>query len=130
MFSIQVFVVVALVLSLACSCTAHSSRHTHERLLDSEYSFKLVLRDDDTGTYTLHWQFDLKAETIAFAVNVSTTGWVGFGLSPNGGMVNSDIVIGWVKDDQVYFSVSENLKITLALLSGRTNIKMDTGYRC
>ena len=26
-------------------------------------------------------------------------GYVGFGISPNGGMAGSDVVIGWVKDD-------------------------------
>ncbi len=26
-------------------------------------------------------------------------GYVGFGLSPNGGMTGSDVVIGWVLDD-------------------------------
>ena len=35
-------------------------------------------------SYTLHWNSDLEEQTIAFAVNVCTTGWVGFGLSPNG----------------------------------------------
>ena len=63
--------------------------------LDEEYRFSATL---DNG-YKLHWNFDLEKQTIAFAVNVSTTGWVGFGLSPNGQMPQSDVVIGWVKDD-------------------------------
>ncbi|XP_065886142.1 DBH-like monooxygenase protein 1 homolog [Dysidea avara] len=29
------------------------------------------------------------------AVQVQTTGWIGFGFSPNGGMTGSDVVIGW-----------------------------------
>jgi hypothetical protein len=33
------------------------------------------------------------------AEQVATTGWVGFGLSPNGQMPDSDVVIGWVTDD-------------------------------
>ena len=32
-------------------------------------------------------------------MRVNTTVWVGFGLSPNGGMPNLDIVMGWVEDD-------------------------------
>ncbi len=56
--------------------------------------------------YQLHWGFNVEAKTIKFAVNVSTTGWVGLGLSPTGGMSNSDIVIGWVNDQgQVFFHV-------------------------
>ena len=29
-------------------------------------------------------------------VSANTTGWVGFGVSPNGQMPRSDVVIGWV----------------------------------
>ena len=46
--------------------------------------------------YTLHWNFDRANENISFAVRVKTTGWVGFGISPNGQMPQSDVVIGWV----------------------------------
>ena len=63
--------------------------------LDEEYRFSAILDDG----YKLHWNFDLEQETIAFAVNVSTTGWVGFGLSPNGQMPGSDVVIGWVDNN-------------------------------
>ena len=63
--------------------------------LDEDYRFSATLDDG----YKLYWNFDLEKQTIAFAVNVSTTGWVGFGLSPNGQMPQSDVVIGWVKDD-------------------------------
>ncbi|XP_064398231.1 DBH-like monooxygenase protein 1 homolog [Halichondria panicea] len=50
------------------------------------------------GSYRLHWSFNVEEQSIRFAVNVSTTGWIGLGLSPTGGMPNSDIVIGWVND--------------------------------
>ena len=73
--------------------------------LDEEYRFSATL---DEG-YTLHWNFDLERQTIAFAVNVSTTGWVGFGFSPNGQMPQSDVVIGWVDNDgNTQFHVSAN----------------------
>lgn len=32
---------------------------------------------------------------IIFRIYAFTTGWVGFGLSPNGGMAGSDVVIAW-----------------------------------
>ena len=63
--------------------------------LEEEYRFSAILSDG----YALHWNFDLEQQTIAFAVNVSTTGWVGFGLSPSGQMPQSDVVIGWVDND-------------------------------
>jgi len=28
----------------------------------------------------------------------NTTGWIGMGISPSGGMIGADIVVGWVKD--------------------------------
>ena len=53
------------------------------------------------------WNFDNDAETISFAVRVKTSGWVGFGLSPNGQMPDSDVVIGWVTaDGDTIFHVS------------------------
>ena len=57
--------------------------------------------------YQLQWTFDDVRKTITFNVVVHTTGWVGFGLSPDGGMVGSDVVIGWVSSDgKTYFHVS------------------------
>ncbi len=69
----------------------------------SSYPLSQKLRDG----YTLHWSFNVEEQNIRFAVNVSTTGWVGLGLSPTGGMPNSDIVIGWVNDQgQAFLNVS------------------------
>lgn len=71
--------------------------------LRNRYRFSRML--DDGGQYWLHWSFD--DENIFFAVNVETTGWVGFGLSPNGQMPQSDVVIGWVDGNgTAYFHVS------------------------
>ena len=47
--------------------------------------------------YVIFWKFN--KEYITFEVHAQTTGWVGFGLSPNGGMAGSDMVIGWVPSD-------------------------------
>ena len=43
--------------------------------------FSLTLHE---GIYELYWNFSTVDETIHFAVKVKTTGWVGFGISPNG----------------------------------------------
>ena len=81
-----------LVCALSFACCAHD--------LSEEYSFKTTLNtEEDGGLYELYWTFDNEAEIISFAVRVQTTGWVGFGISPNGQMPNSDVVIGWVTDD-------------------------------
>ena len=76
-------------------------------LSGSKYPFSRILYDAEGQYYGLHWNFDIAAETIHFAVNVSTGGWVGFGVSPTGQMPGSDVVIGWVADSgNKYFHVS------------------------
>ena len=87
----------AILLVFFVSCT--SADHD----LETEYSFSATLHND----YKLYWSYDLAAETIRFAVRVRTEGWVGFGLSPNGQMPGSDVVIGWVTDQgDVVFHVN------------------------
>lgn len=43
-------------------------------------------------------------------MHVKTTGWVGFGISPDGKIRDSDLFIGWVKDGDAYFSVSLKIR--------------------
>jgi hypothetical protein len=79
------------ILSLTLNC---ATEWTHSSWLDHKHK------------YHLKWKTDDKTETISFLVEVQTKGWVGFGISPNGGMKNSDIVIGWVTDQGLtYFHV-------------------------
>ena len=79
----------------------------HADLSESKYPFSRVLYDQEGQYYGLHWNFDIAAKTIHFAVNVSTEGWVGFGVSPTGQMPGSDVVIGWVTENgNTYFHVS------------------------
>ena len=46
--------------------------------------------------YDLYWVVD--GSRIDFAVLVETEGWVGFGISPNGLMFSSDVIMGFVDD--------------------------------
>ena len=66
------------------------------RDLKQEYRFSSRL---DGENYVLYWKFDYQMKNITFAVSVKTTGWVGFGLSPNGQMPLSDVVTGWVDNN-------------------------------
>ncbi len=43
--------------------------------------------------YILYW--NVTDENIIIKAEVKADGWVGFGLSPDGRMFNSDIIIGW-----------------------------------
>ena len=80
---------------------------TNSLELRAKYPFNNVLFNDQGQLYEVYWNFSIAAGTIAFAVNVSTTGWVGFGVSPNGQMPGSDVVMGWIATDgSSYFHVS------------------------
>ncbi|XP_078698163.1 DBH-like monooxygenase protein 1 homolog [Branchiostoma floridae x Branchiostoma belcheri] len=70
--------------------SASGDEFTHQEYLDEE------------GKFLLFWKFD--EEKIEFEAQVQTTGWVGLGLSPNGGMPGSDIAIGWVKDGTAHLT--------------------------
>ena len=69
-------------------------------------------RCEDLHTqYRLCWNcsFDERGGDFLFATIVNTTGWVGFGLSPDGNMPGSDVVIGFLLPTdpiQIFFNVS------------------------
>lgn len=65
---------------------------THNVYLDEKEQYHLLWRYNDTH--------------ITFKARVNTLGYVGFGVSSNGGMKGADIVIGWVKNSKVYFKVT------------------------
>ena len=64
--------------------------------LASEYDHAAYL--DPEENYKLYWSVKDVDNSIHFAVEVNTTGWVGFGISAglSGSMKGADIVIGWV----------------------------------
>ena len=57
-------------------------------------SFGNVWKLDVQGNYWLFWKTN--ASHVIFETHVKTKGYVGFGLSSNGKMFPSDVVIGWV----------------------------------
>ncbi|CAG2223452.1 unnamed protein product [Mytilus edulis] len=57
---------------------------------------------DYLGNYHVFWKFN--KTHITFEVHVKTRGYVGFGISPNGKMYPSDVVVGWVKDGVPHLS--------------------------
>lgn len=91
-------VVLYLLLSLlhqVCYCNPDAN-------LTANYQFRQQLHE----RYTMYWSLDSATRTMSFAVRVQTTGWIGFGLSPNGQMPGSDVVIGWVNDNgDTFFDV-------------------------
>ena len=49
------------------------------------------------NNYELYWTYNEATADLRIAVRVRTSGWLGLGISPDGGMKDSDIAIGWVE---------------------------------
>ncbi|KAK6306094.1 hypothetical protein J4Q44_G00230190 [Coregonus suidteri] len=77
---------------------------------------------DVDNNVILKWGFREVQGTITFQLTFKTTGFVGFGFSPNGDMAGADIVIGGVGPKANYFKDS-SLKLIYAY--GKTD---DIGY--
>lgn len=60
---------------------------------------------DQDNLVCLKWGFDDVQGTITFTFVVNTTGWIGFGFSPNGDMHGADIVMGGLGSSGSYFKV-------------------------
>lgn len=54
--------------------------------------------------YLLEWKLDSIAEIVYFNVTAETNGFVGFGLSPNGGMSGADILIAGLTPEGITYS--------------------------
>ncbi|ODN05530.1 DBH-like monooxygenase protein 2 [Orchesella cincta] len=67
------------------------------------YRHKQVL--GPKATYVVEWSVNWKENQITFQVSAETKGWIGFGLSRDGRMTGSDVVIGGVSSNgKPYFN--------------------------
>jgi len=81
-----------------------SKQSGDESLLENK---KLIESLDPSGRIVLSWELGDNKSTITFELWAATVGYVGFGISPNGGMAGADIFIAGVSPDGTpYFSVS------------------------
>lgn len=71
----------------------------------SEHNMPFMEYLDQDHLVCLKWGFNDPPGSITFKLVVNTTGWVGFGFSPNGGMRGSDIVMGGLGSGRSYFAV-------------------------
>ncbi|CAG0895153.1 unnamed protein product [Darwinula stevensoni] len=79
---------------------------------------------DRDGIVNLFWTPDLENGVITFELHVKTQGWAGLGFSANGAMPGSDIVVGWVKDGQSYFSDRHAVGNELPLVDERQDYEL------
>lgn len=62
---------------------------------------------DLNGKVWLAWEYDDATGLVTFEMEVETTGFVGLGISPTGGMTGADIFIAGVDPEgTAYYSVS------------------------
>jgi len=97
----EAYLVVILLGFNVCISVAESNEHEEAPL---EVTPKSWVSLDRHGKFNLSWSVDRDLNEITFEVKVETAGYVGLGISPNGGMLGADIFIGGVADD-VYYSV-------------------------
>ena len=76
-------------------------------LVPSEsYTHHESIIDTDPGQFNIYWKV-FSTQEIQFEVHVRTLGWVGLGISTNGGMKGSDIAIGWYDASGAHLKVSK-----------------------
>eukprot|EP00479_Gromia_sphaerica_P010959 TRINITY_DN521_c0_g1_i9.p1 TRINITY_DN521_c0_g1~~TRINITY_DN521_c0_g1_i9.p1 ORF type:complete len:302 (-),score=71.58 TRINITY_DN521_c0_g1_i9:421-1326(-) len=80
----------------------------------NNYMHHLVL-DKTEGKCSLHYDYFKDEDIIDFALECDSDGWIGMGFSPNGGMKNSDMLMGWVDDDTGDVHVSDRFATEQAL---------------
>ena len=86
--------------------------------LVDDYNHFVALDPDEK--IKLYWTIDKAAQTVSFALDGATAGWVGLGISTGQGKMNqADIVIGWVKDGKAFLSVRLTISITKHTMSYR-----------
>jgi len=59
---------------------------------------------DDLGKVILSWELNAEETEITFELWAETTGYVGFGISPQGGMAGADIFIAGVYSNGTTYS--------------------------
>ncbi|KAK7151118.1 hypothetical protein R3I93_012147 [Phoxinus phoxinus] len=103
---------VLLLLSAQWSCAQEDPLLPFSEHLDPEHNVRLK------------WGFDEIQGTILFELTVNTSGWVGFGFSPKGGMTGADIVIGGVGPKGSYFTDRHAVGNSIPVVDQQQNYKL------
>jgi len=116
------FIALVLLGGILHSQAAFLTKHDDDTTI-SRISLPNVLQLDDDGKFVLGWEFNAESDSITFEIEAETTGYVGFGVSPQGSMLDADIFIAGVDPDGVpYYSVSKSyFNFNKASLTARKN---------
>ena len=89
-------------LALISSLSISNAKNLSPLIPSESYTHSIQVDEDDDKLYKLYWKLINNDNEILFELHCKTTGWVGFGLSPNGNMMG-DFAIGWVdKNGKAY----------------------------
>ncbi|XP_067274110.1 DBH-like monooxygenase protein 2 homolog [Pseudorasbora parva] len=108
----DILALVLLLLSAQWSCAQEDPLLPFSEHLDPEHNVRLK------------WGFDEIQGTILFELTVNTSGWVGFGFSPKGGMTGADIVIGGVGPKGSYFTDRHAVGNSIPVVDQQQNYKL------
>jgi hypothetical protein len=76
--------------------------------------------------YNLHWTPNVQGDSISFALEAKTTGYVALGFSPDGNMVGSEAVIGWINNGVEQFRIKNLVAKDESQFTNATLVITDT----
>ncbi|RNA36563.1 DBH-like monooxygenase 1 -like protein [Brachionus plicatilis] len=92
-----------LVLLIALNFASARNRLLTPLVPSEDYAFHLSIDSRRPDFLNMHWK--MVNDEIQIEIHCQTSGYVAFGLSPDGKMPKSDIVIGWVDSSGSYLFV-------------------------
>lgn len=92
-----------LVLLIALNFASARNRLLTPLVPSEDYAFHLSIDSSRPDFLNMYWK--MVNDEIQIEIHCQTTGYVAFGLSPDGKMPKSDIVIGWVDSSGSYLFV-------------------------
>uniref|UniRef100_H2ZCA5 DOMON domain-containing protein n=1 Tax=Ciona savignyi TaxID=51511 RepID=H2ZCA5_CIOSA len=83
---------------------------------------------DIAGNVKLYWKYN--DTHITLEVHGRTSGWVGIGFSPNGGMRDADIIFGWVRNGVAHISDRHGIGRTIPPADNQQDVNLLAGSEC
>nr|XP_039264402.1 DBH-like monooxygenase protein 1 [Styela clava] len=80
------------------------------------------------GYLKLYWKAN--KDTITMEVHGKTTGWIGIGFSPHGGMNGADIIVGWIKNGTTYITDRYGIENGFPPRDSQQDVKLIMGKEC
>ncbi|MPC37085.1 DBH-like monooxygenase protein 1 [Portunus trituberculatus] len=116
----------SILMGKSSTITAPDLQPLQDPLPEVSFMHSVVL--DQQGSYVLLWT--PRKEDVVFEVQVGTTGYVGLGFSPTGGMKGADIILGWVDTSgEVFLHDSYAEGNSAPMVDESQDVKLLGGYQ-